>query len=238
MIELNGISKTYNLGKKNEQKVLDNLSLKIQPGEFAAVMGRSGAGKSTLLHILAGLIPFEEGEYKIGDKIITPVQSKNTGKMMQFRKENIGIIMQYFALIDEYSVYDNVRIPLDLMSSLTMGKQKETEGGLKERKSIKQQVMDAIEAVGLTDMKKKPVSTLSGGQKQRVALARALVKRPPIILADEPTGSLDVKSEEEIMDLLARINSENKTTILLITHSPKVAKRCRRTLFIEDGKIK
>lgn len=238
MIELNGISKSYNMGKKNEQKVLDNLSLKIQPGEFAAVMGRSGAGKSTLLHILAGLISFEEGEYKMGDKIITPRESQNSGKMMRFRKENIGIVMQYFALIDEYSVYDNVRVPLDLMSGSFAWKKKGSEEGLKEKKSIKQQVMDTIKEVGLTDMKDKPVSSLSGGQKQRVAIARALVRRPPIILADEPTGSLDVKSEEEIMDLLARINSENKTTILLITHSPKVAQCCGRTILIEDGKIK
>lgn len=235
MIELNGISKSYNLGKKNEQKVLDDLSLKVQPGELVAVMGRSGAGKSTLLHILAGLIPFEGGEYKMGDKIITPKQSQNSGKMMQYRKENIGIIMQYFALIDEYSIYDNVRIPLDLMSHSGVGGKK-GGGGMKERKSIKQQVMDAIEKVGLTDMKKRPASTLSGGQKQRAALARALVRRPPILLADEPTGALDKRTEGEIMELFHKIHKDG-TTIILVTHNPLLAKECEKTYIMEDGRL-
>lgn len=223
MIELREISKTYNKGKSNEQKVLDQLSITIPDGAYISIMGRSGAGKSTLLHILAGLIPFDEGEYHLNEHVFSPETAKMSKTMVNLRRKQIGIVMQQFALIHEYSVYDNIRLPLDLHGM--------------RRREIKERIAQVMEELELTDLRKKTAGSLSGGQKQRLAIARALVTQPSILLADEPTGSLDEKSEEEIMKQFKKIHQEHGTAIVLITHNPQIAKDSDVVYQLCDGKI-
>lgn len=223
MIELKNISKIYNKGKSNEQQVLNDLSVTIPDGAYISIMGRSGAGKSTLLHILAGLLPFDEGEYMIGDFKLSSKDSRNSTKMMELRKKYIGIVMQQFALINEYSVYDNIQLPLDLC-------------GLRG-KAIRERVAMVLDEMDLKDMRNKPAGSLSGGQKQRVAIARAIVNNPPILLADEPTGSLDEESEIEIMKILKKLNQERGTGIILITHNIQITKDSGQVLLLSNGKI-
>lgn len=223
MIELKNVSKTYNKGKSNEQKVLNNLSVVIPDGAYISIMGRSGAGKSTLLHILAGLLSFDDGEYMLDDLKISSKKSRDSREMMDLRKKYIGIVMQQFALINEYSVYDNIRLPLDLCCL--------------KGKTIRERVDMVLEEMDLKDMKNKPVNSLSGGQKQRVAIARAIVNNPPILLADEPTGSLDEKSEIEIMKIIKKINKEKGASVILITHNIQITKDSDQVLMLNNGKI-
>ena len=222
MIELKNISKIYNKGKSNEQQVLNDLSVTIPDGAYISIMGRSGAGKSTLLHILAGLLPFDEGEYVIGDFKLSSKDSRNSTKMMELRKKYIGIVMQQFALINEYSVYDNIQLPLDLC-------------GL-SGKAIRERVAMVLDEMDLKDMRNKTAGSLSGGQKQRVAIARAIVNNPPILLADEPTGALDSKTSAEIMELFKTLNKQGRT-IVIVTHDPNIASQCNRIIEISDGQI-
>ena len=162
---------------------------------------------------------FEKGMYLIDDTDIHSLSDKNLAKI---RNEKVGIVMQDFALIDEYSVLENVMIPLNF-SKKKLGKPKEL-------------AMQALEKVGIADLSKKPVSKLSGGQKQRVAIARAIVNDPSFILADEPTGALDTKTSAEIMELFAELNKSGKT-VIIITHDLGVAAKCSRQVEISDGKI-
>lgn len=219
MIKLSGIKKSYNMGKSNEYKALKEISLEISDGECVAIMGKSGAGKSTLLHILSFIDRYEEGEYFFDGLMTKNLQDKELAKI---RNEKIGIVMQDFALVDDFSCIENVLLPLDFAE--------------KKRKNRTELAMNALKSVGMDSMAKKPVNKLSGGQKQRVAIARAIVNEPGILLADEPTGALDSKTSAEIMELFKTLNKQGRT-IVIVTHDPNIASQCNRIIEISDGKI-
>lgn len=219
MITLTNIKKIYNKGKANEFEALKDVSLTINDGELAAIIGKSGAGKSTLLHILACIDSYEGGEYRIDDTLVKNLGEK---KLANIRNEKIGMVMQDFALVDDFSCIENVMLPLDFAS--------------RKKKNRTELAMKALESVGMDGMAKKPVNKLSGGQKQRVAIARAIVNEPSIILADEPTGALDTKTAAEIIDVFKSLNDKGHT-VVIVTHDLEIAGKCQRTIEISDGQI-
>lgn len=218
MIKINNLEKYYNKGKENEVHALKNVNIEVEKGEMVGIIGRSGSGKSTLLHILGCIDEFQSGEYSFDDKDVSKLSEK--GKAM-LRNSQIGIVLQDFALIEECNAIENVMIPLHFS---------------KGKKNKKYLALDALKKVGMIDLANKKVSQMSGGQKQRVAIARAIVNDPLLILADEPTGALDVKTSAEIIELLKSLN-EQGTTIIIITHDIGIAKQCGRCLRIEDGVV-
>ena len=218
MIKLNNIVKTYRL-EDREFNALDGVSLSIESGEMVAIMGPSGSGKSTLLNIIGGMDSVTDGQYCCGD---IEVSNLKTSKLHRFRKENIGFVFQQFALMNKYTIFENVEMPL-IAKRINKFK----------RKKI---VYECLEKMGISDQAKKYPTQLSGGQQQRCAIARALAADNRIILADEPTGALDSKTGEEIMGIFKKINKEGKTFII-ITHDSKVAEKCDRIIYIKDGKI-
>lgn len=219
MITLKNIIKIYNPKKANEFEALHGVSCEIQDGEMVAVIGKSGAGKSTLLHILACIDSYQKGEYTIDGTLVKNLSERQYAKI---RNEKIGMVMQDFALVEDFSALENVMIPLNFSK--------------KKIKDKKEKALAALNSVGIKDLAKKPCNKLSGGQKQRVAIARAIVNEPTMILADEPTGALDTKTSEEIMELFKSLNHQGKT-IVIVTHDPKVAEQCDRIVEISDGNI-
>ena len=219
MIILKNIKKVYNPKKPNAFEALHDVSLTIEDGELAAVIGKSGAGKSTLLHILACIDSYEKGEYKI-DGISTVNLSER--RSAQLRNERIGMVMQDFALVEDFSALENVMLPLEF------AKRKKPN-----RKLI---AMNALKSVGMEEYAKKPVNKLSGGQKQRVAIARAIVNQPSVILADEPTGALDSKTAAEIMGVFRELHAQGKT-VIIVTHDMSIAQQCGRIIEISDGSL-
>ena len=219
MIQLKDVHKIYNPKKANEFEALKGVSLTIEDGEMVAVIGKTGAGKSTLLHILACIDSYELGEYLIDGTLVKNLSER---RYAQIRNENIGMVMQDFALVDDFSAIENVRLPLDFAK--------------KKKPNRKAIAMEALESVGMDGMAKKPVNKLSGGQKQRVAIARAIVNEPSVILADEPTGALDTKTAAEIMAVFKELNAQGKT-IIIVTHDMGVAEQCDRIIEISDGFI-
>ena len=218
MIEIKNLGKTYG-NKENSTVALDHVNLTIDQGEFVAIMGKSGAGKSTLLHILGGLDTFDSGEYRLMGKSVGTLKDKS---LSQLRNETIGFVMQDFALISEKTVLFNTMLPLFFDRT--------------PWSNMKAQGLAALERVGIQELAKKRVNQLSGGQKQRVAIARAIVKNPPLLLADEPTGSLDSETGKSIMEILTALNGQG-TTIVLVTHDEDVAACCKRKIFLSDGKV-
>ncbi|MDA1772286.1 ABC transporter ATP-binding protein [Bacillus cereus] len=218
LIELKDIKKVYS-NKNHNTFALNGINLTIDKGEIIAIMGRSGSGKSTLLNVI-GLIDLpNEGEYTLNEKTLTEIRAS---KVHKTRNEMIGFIFQYFALLKEHTVLDNVALPL------TYRKLKQRERDNKAK--------FYLEKVGLKEHMHKTPDELSGGQQQRVAIARALVGEPEIILADEPTGNLDRKTGEEIMDLLLQLNEEGRT-IIIVTHDIEVANKCNRIIELVDGEV-
>ena len=219
MIKLENIKKIYNKGNANEFEALKGVSLTIKDGELVAIIGKSGAGKSTLLHIIACIDSYEDGKYVIDDVLVKNLSEK---KLAEIRNSRIGIVMQDFALVDDFSCIENVLLPLDFAA--------------KKKSDRKELALAALKSVGMDGMAKKPVNKLSGGQKQRVAIARAIVNKPSVILADEPTGALDSKTAAEIMELFHKLNKKGHT-VIIVTHDLEIAKQCDRIIEISDGKI-
>lgn len=220
MIEIKNLVKVYNKGKTNEFCALKGIDLSIEEGEMVAIIGKSGAGKSTLLHILAAIDSYDKGSYLVDGVSVGDLKEKERAR---FRNQKIGIVMQDYALIDEYTIEENVQIPLIF-------------GKVKGNDVRREKIMTALKNVGLAELAKKPVRQLSGGQKQRVAIARALVNNPAFLLADEPTGALDSKTSGEIMDVFEKLNQGGKT-VIIVTHDMEVAARCGRVIEISDGEI-
>ncbi len=219
MIQLNNISKIYNKGKANAFQALYDVNLTIEDGELVAIIGTSGAGKSTLLHILACIDSYESGEYHIDNVLVKNTSEKTLAKI---RNEKIGMVMQDYALIDDFTAIQNVMLPLDFAK--------------KPSRQKKELSLQALEVVGMKQYAHKSVNQLSGGQKQRIAIARAIVNQPSMILADEPTGALDSKTSAEIMDLFHELHLQGRT-IVIVTHDTNIAAQCERTIRIEDGRI-
>lgn len=217
MIKLTNISKVYRT-KTIETTALNDIDLNITKGEFLSIMGPSGCGKSTLLNIMGLLDEPSNGSITVDGQSIKNYSSKATSR---FRNEKLGFIFQSFHLISDLSVIDNVELPL-LYRSISG----------KERRRL---AAEALESVGLANRKSHFPSQLSGGQKQRVAIARAIVGKPAIILADEPTGNLDSVMGDEVMDILIRLNKDLGTTIVMVTHDERMAKKTHRLIRLYDG---
>ena len=221
MIEIKNIYKTYNLGKPNAFTALKDVSLTIHDGEMVAIIGKSGAGKSTLMHILGCIDGFEKGEYILNGENISKLSEK---KSAEIRNKEIGIVLQDFVLMEQYSVMENVLLPLYF--SKNAGKSHDRE----------KRAVEILKRLEMDEFLNKKVNQLSGGQKQRVAIARAMINQPGILLADEPTGALDVQTSEEIMSVFKKLN-EQGTTVIIITHDTEVAQMCDRVVEIRDGRI-
>lgn len=219
MIELNNISKVYNKSKSNEVEVLQNIDLKIEKSSMLAIMGPSGSGKSTLLNILGCLDIPSTGTYKLYDQ---ELQSLNRRKLATIRNEHFGFVVQDFALIEDYTVMKNVEIPI-LYS--------------KDKTNKKERVLSMLDMLDMKEKLSEYAYNLSGGQRQRVAIARALINNPDIILADEPTGALDQRTGQQVLDIFKKIHQEQKKTILIVTHDDRVAKQCDGIINIVDGKV-
>ncbi|EFX53017.1 ABC transporter, ATP-binding protein [Streptococcus cristatus ATCC 51100] len=218
LIDLRNINKTYRNGDQ-ELKVLKNINLTVEEGEFVAIMGPSGSGKSTLMNIIGMLDRPSTGEYFLENEDVANLGDK---KLAKVRNNQIGFVFQQFFLLSKLNALQNVELPL-IYAGVSQG----------SRKNLAKQYLEKVD-LG-TRMTHLP-SELSGGQKQRVAIARALVNNPSIILADEPTGALDTKTGEQIMELLMELNAEGKT-IIMVTHEPEIAAYAKRQIVIRDGVI-
>ena len=218
MIELTNISKKYTVGE-NDFFALNDVSLKVEKGEFVSICGASGSGKTTLLNIIGTIDECTDGTYLFDDK---NVSNMNDGKRAKLRNEQIGFVLQDFALINSQTVLYNVMLPMLL--------------GKARYRDIKGKAMKALQSVGIADQAQKKANQLSGGQRQRVAIARALVNEPGLILADEPTGQLDSETGKQIMGIFKKLN-ETGITVMIVTHDKSVAECANRTVTISDGKI-
>lgn len=211
------------VGKKGKQTfipVLKDISFEVKEGEIVTIVGRSGSGKSTLLNLVSGFIHPKEGEIWINGQ---KVSQMNETKFADFRIKNLGFIFQSFQLIPSMTAFQNVELPLILKGVSETVRKKQTE--------------EMLAKVGLLDYQDHYPGELSGGQQQRVSIARALIVNPPIILADEPTGSLDSETEEDLLKFIKELNTDLGITFLIITHDEKVANIGHRTIELKDGRI-
>lgn len=223
MITIKNLSHDFVIGKKGRQTVipvLRDISFHVDKGEIVTIVGRSGSGKSTLLNLVSGFIHPKEGEIWISGEKVTGL---NETKFADFRIQNLGFIFQSFQLIPSMTAFQNVELPLILK-------------GVNENERRKQTV-EMLSKVGLLDYQDHYPGELSGGQQQRVSIARALIVNPPIILADEPTGSLDSETEEDLLQFIRELNQDLGITFLIITHDDKVAEIGHRTIELKDGRI-
>lgn len=222
VLNVKNLTKVYSAYKGAKEMVaLDGVSLKVDKGEFLGIMGPSGSGKTTLLNMISGVDKCTSGDIVLDGKNISKL-SKD--ELALFRRKNIGYIFQDFNLLDSLTLKENISLPLILDKV--------------ESKKIDLRVKELMEFFDIYEFKEKYPYHISGGQKQRVAAARALVNNPAIIYADEPTGNLDSKSANNIMNTISKMNSETNTTVLMVTHDPFAASFCKRIVFIKDGKIK
>ncbi|CCQ97143.1 conserved hypothetical protein [[Clostridium] ultunense Esp] len=220
IIKTVSLHKVYDSGG-NQTIAVQDVTLEVAEGTSVAITGPSGCGKTTLLNLIGFVTPPTSGELWIENEAASLITEK---KRAQYRNRFFGYVVQDFALVDDYSVYENVEIPL-LYAHPRLNK--------KERR---RRVEEMLDKVGLLEKRKEEIANLSGGQKQRVAIARALVNQPRVILADEPTGSLDSRTSEEIFSLLMGLVKEGKT-LLMVTHNPELARRCDREVKMLDGRI-
>lgn len=220
ILEVNAVKKIYTTRfGGNQVQALSHVSFQVEEGEYVAIMGESGSGKTTLLNILAALDRPTSGNVCLGGKDLSKIKEAD---IAAFRRDNLGFVFQDFNLLDTFSLEDNIYLPLVLSR--------------KNPNEMKQRLMPIAEKLGITEILKKYPYEVSGGQKQRVAVARALITNPKLILADEPTGALDSKSTDELLQLFGRINRSGQT-IVMVTHSVKAASHASRVLFIKDGEV-
>ena len=219
VLKVKNIEKYYG-NKKNLTKAINNISFEVDKGEFIGIMGPSGSGKTTLLNCIATIDKVTTGNIQIEDKDITTLSRKNIEK---FRREHLGFIFQEFNLLDTLTVYENISLALSIL-------------GVKGSE-IDKRVKSVVNRLGISDILSKFPYEISGGQKQRVACARAIINEPSLILADEPTGSLDSKSARVLLENLSELNESMNSTIMMVTHDAFTASYCKRILFIKDGKI-
>lgn len=215
-LEAKNMKKTFGKGDAAVQ-ALRGVSLTADKGEIIAIMGKSGSGKSTLLNILGGLMTMDEGTLSVDGRA---VDFKDRKTLLNYRKKEIGFILQYFALIDDMNIYRNVSLPLHYQ-------------GIPSAK-IKKRTQDILNSLGIAEKARSYPSELSGGQQQRAAIARALVKNAKIILADEPTGALDETTSDEVMQIFLKLR-EKERVIIIVTHDEKVAGYCDRIVRLMDG---
>ena len=220
ILEVNNLRKIYTtrLGA-NRVEALKNVSFSVEEGEYVAVMGESGSGKTTLLNILAALDKPTSGEVKLGGRNIAEVKEAD---ITRFRRENLGFVFQDFNLLDTFNIRDNIFLPLVLSGK-----------GFAE---MQRRLLPIAKKLNITDILNKYPYEVSGGQMQRAAVARAVITNPQLILADEPTGALDSKAADNLLELFSALNNEGQT-ILMVTHSVKAASHAKRVLFIKDGAV-
>jgi putative ABC transport system ATP-binding protein len=219
VIEVREVSKTYHVSDDIVVRALDRVSLRIQAGEYVAIMGSSGSGKSTLMHILGCLDSPTSGTYRLDGLIVRDIPQDD---LSDLRNRRIGFVFQSYNLVPRTTALANVELPL-------------AYAGV-PRQRRRQAALAALDGVGMADRVGHVPSELSGGQQQRVAVARALVTNPSLILADEPTGNLDSRSTHEVLSIFERLNRDGRT-VVLITHEPDVAERARRVIRLGDGTV-
>ena len=220
ILEVKGLKKTYTTRfGGNQVQALKNVSFSVEEGEYVAIMGESGSGKTTLLNILAALDKPTGGTVLLDGMNLADIRES---AMAEFRRDNLGFVFQDFNLLDTFSLEDNIYLPLVLAG--------------KNYREMHKRLEPIAKQLGITQLLKKYPYEVSGGQKQRAAVARALITHPKLILADEPTGALDSKSSDELLDLFSAIN-QDKQTIVMVTHSVKAASHAGRVLFIKDGEV-
>lgn len=220
ILEVNGLKKTYStrLGS-NQVEALKKVSFQVEEGEYVAIMGESGSGKTTLLNILAALDKPTSGSVVLDGMNLSTIKES---QISSFRRDHLGFVFQEFNLLDTFTIKDNIYLPLVLANV--------------NHKELKDRLDPIVKQLGILDILEKYPYEVSGGQKQRAAVARALITHPKLILADEPTGSLDSKATDELLRLFHDINRQQQT-ILMVTHSTKAASHANRILFIKDGEV-
>ena len=219
LIEIQDIFKIYNEGKESEVRALDGVSLQIDRGEFVAIVGQSGSGKSTMMNVLGCLDIPTYGTYLLDGTEVTELSDR---QLARIRNREIGFIFQGYNLIQELDALENVTLPLIYQGVSVF-----------ERED---RAMEALAKVGMAERARHRPSEMSGGQQQRVAIARAIATRPPIIMADEPTGALDPKTGRHVLEILRQLNGEG-STIILITHDDGIAAQARRRVRLSDGRV-
>lgn len=220
LVEVGGLTKDYTEGE-TITRVLKGVELKVSRGELVALLGPSGSGKSTLLNILGTLMRPTVGDLSIlGENLI----GADDEVLTEFRNRHIGFVFQAHLLLPDFTALENVMFP----AAARYGR---------ERREDRMRASDLLDRVGLAERRDFLASRLSGGQKQRVAVARSLMNAPELVLADEPTGNLDRESADQVMKLLTEINTDDKTAFLISTHDEKIAARCRRQIYMVDGKV-
>ena len=219
VVRVQGVAKVYHRDRQ-PVPVLENIDLEVAPGESVALMGPSGSGKTTLLNLIAGIDRPTSGRIEVAGRDLGGLSER---ELAAFRSRHIGFIFQLYNLIPVLTAFENVELPL-LLTSLS-------------KADRKKHVMTALEVVGLAERISHYPRQLSGGQEQRVAIARAIVTDPTLLLADEPTGDLDKRSEEDVLILLKRLNREFKKSIVMVTHDPKAAATAGRTVHLEKGEL-
>jgi len=219
IVRIHGVHRYFKRGSERLD-VLNDLTLNVPEGEFLGLMGPSGSGKTTLLNLIAGLDKPSEGQVWVGEELIS---SMSESQLARWRTRHVGFIFQFYHLMPVLTAYENVELPL-LLLPLSARQRRE-------------QVMTALDLVGLSDRVRHRPGQLSGGQQQRVGIARAIVTDPTLIVADEPTGDLDARSADEILNLLDELRRSQHKTILLVTHDPRAAQRADRILHLEKGQL-
>jgi putative ABC transport system ATP-binding protein len=219
VVQVQNVHKEYRRGSERID-VLQDINLEIPPGDFLALMGPSGSGKTTLLNLIGGLDRPTAGTVEVAGE---PISRLSDGQLAKWRSRHIGFVFQFYNLLPVLTAEKNVELPL-LLTSLSGGERR-------------QHVATALGVVGLADRARHYPRQLSGGQEQRVGIARAIVTDPTLLLCDEPTGDLDRKSGDEILDLLQALNREHGKTIIMVTHDPHAAARARRILYLDKGNL-